>query len=93
MEKNAKSTHIANHGYIAGLRDGGLDETGTFWTKKSGHSVADHVDHRLSCLDSLSSRVAPSHHQSHIWQDVRVVIDLKILFFPSKKKKKCYSHP
>lgn len=67
---------VTEHRYVAGFGDGGFDVAGAFRSEEGHDPVTDHVDHRSGSFDGLSSRVAPSHHQLHVRQNVRIVVDL-----------------
>lgn len=70
-------TYVTEHRYVTGLSNYGLDVAGAFRSEESYDPVADHIDHRTGSFDGLSPRVAPSHHQLHVRQKIRIVVDLK----------------
>lgn len=75
--KILRFTYVTEHRYVTGLSDYSLDVAGAFRSEEGYDPVADHVDHRTGSFDGLSPRVAPSHHQLHIRQKIRIVVDLK----------------
>lgn len=69
-------TYIAYHGDVPRLGDDSLHVAGTFRSKKRRNPVADHVCDDASRHNSIPPRVVPTHHQSHVGEDVWIVIDL-----------------
>lgn len=78
--KSLRFTYVTEHRYVARLGNYGLDEAGAFRSEKGHDPVADHVNHCFGSLDGLSPRVAPSHHQFYVRQNVRIVVDLKHIY-------------
>lgn len=80
ISKSLRFTYVTEHRYVAGFGDCGLDEAGAFRSEEGHDPVTDHVDHCFGSFDGLSSRVAPSHHQLHVRQNIRIVVDLKRIY-------------
>lgn len=80
VSNSIKTTYVTNHGYVAGLSDYGFNVARAFRSKEGCNLLADHIDHCLRGFHRFSPRVAPSHHQLHVWQYIRIAVDLERIY-------------
>lgn len=70
------ATHIGNHWNIATLWHNSLNMAGSLGSKKRRHAVTNHLGDGSCGQHGISSCVIPSECQSHIGQNVGIVVDL-----------------
>ena len=71
-----RSTHVADHRHVTGLRHDRFDEAGSLRADEGRHTVAQHLRDDQGSSDTVPFGVVPARHQLDVLQDLRVVVHL-----------------